>query len=65
MHLKEETPPQTSSISTYLVFIRNHVPESLVIDDPDEDFGLHHFAVDTGIHRLSAVIVETCMMDIS
>lgn len=45
------------ALSARLTFIRNHVSESLIIDETHEDVDLHHFTLNARIHRLVAIVV--------
>ncbi len=40
----------------HLRLIRHHVPETLVVHQPDEDVGVHHRTRDPAVQRLGPVV---------
>jgi len=45
------------TLTSDLELIGDHVTKSLIVDDAEEDVGLHFDAVGAGIHRFGAVVV--------
>ncbi len=42
---------------TYLEFVRNHVAQTLVMDDARKYTSFHHATIDATVKRLSSVVI--------
>ena len=49
----------------HLVLVTHHVPQSLVVDDPEEDVGLHLDAVRAGVEGLRPVVVVARLVQLA